>query len=39
MINASADQLSGRSAYDPLFGLSDIFNPGFAGRFGIKFTF
>ena len=39
MINASADQLSGRSAYDPLFGLSDIFNQGFAGRFGIKFTF
>jgi len=20
---------------DPLFGLSDIFNPGFAGRFGM----
>jgi hypothetical protein len=39
MINASADQLSGRGAYDPLFGLSDIFNTGFSGRFGIKFTF
>ncbi|MFB3829058.1 MAG: carboxypeptidase regulatory-like domain-containing protein [Bryobacteraceae bacterium] len=39
MINASADQRSGRGAYDPLFGLSDIFNQGFAGRFGIKFTF
>ena len=25
--------------YDPLYGLSDMFNPGFAGRFGIKFTF
>ncbi len=39
MINSSADQLSGRSAYDPLFGLSDIFNTGFQGRLGIKFTF
>ena len=39
MINSTADQLSGRGAYDPLFGLSDIFNPGFAGRLGIKFTF
>ncbi len=39
MINSTADQLSGRLAYDPLFGLSDIFNPGFAGRFGVKLTF
>jgi hypothetical protein len=39
MINSSADQLSGRGAYDPLFGLSDIFNTGFQGRIGIKFTF
>ncbi len=39
MINSSADQLSGRGAYDPLYGLSDIFNTGFQGRIGIKFTF
>src|SRR5262249_469454 len=39
MLNSSADQLSGRGAYDPLFGLSDIFNPGFSGRLGVKFTF
>jgi hypothetical protein len=30
---------SGRGAIDPRFGLDDIFNPGFSGRFGIKFTF
>jgi hypothetical protein len=39
MINNSADQLSGRSAYDPLFGLSDIFSVGFTGRLGVKFIF
>jgi hypothetical protein len=26
-------------AYDPRFGLTDLFNPGFAGRLGIKFSF
>jgi hypothetical protein len=40
MINATNDQTrTERGAYDPLFGLADIFNAGFAGRFGIKFTF
>jgi len=39
MLNTTADQLSGRGAYDPLFGLSDIFNTGFQGRFGVKFSF
>jgi hypothetical protein len=39
MLAQTADQLTGPGAYDPLFGLSDIFNPGFAGRFGVKFTF
>lgn len=29
----------GRKAYDPRYGLDDIFNPGFAGRFGVKFIF
>ena len=39
MLNNTADQLSGRGAYDPLFGLSDIFNTGFQGRLGVKFQF
>lgn len=39
MLNNTADQKSGRGAYDPLFGLADIFNTGFQGRLGIKFTF
>jgi hypothetical protein len=39
MLNATPDQRSGRGAYDPLFGLADIFSPGFTGRFGVKFVF
>jgi hypothetical protein len=36
LILASPD---GQKAYDPRFGKSDLFNPGFAGRLGIKFMF
>jgi hypothetical protein len=39
MLAQTADQISGPGAYDPRYGLSDIFNPGFAGRFGVKFIF
>jgi hypothetical protein len=39
MLSRTADQLSGRGAYDPRYGLSDIFNTGFQGRLGIKFIF
>jgi hypothetical protein len=39
LLNNTADQLSGRGAYDPRYGLSDLFNPGFQGRFGVKYTF
>ncbi|HOQ47316.1 MAG TPA: carboxypeptidase regulatory-like domain-containing protein [Bryobacteraceae bacterium] len=39
LLAQTADQLTGPGAYDPLYGLTDIFNPGFAGRFGVKFTF
>jgi hypothetical protein len=35
----TADQLGTRGAYDPRYGLSDMFNDGFSGRFGVKFTF
>ena len=35
-ILASSD---GKNAYDPRFGKTDLFNPGFSGRLGIKFTF
>jgi hypothetical protein len=38
MLRATPDA-AGRGAIDPRFGLDDIFNPGFAGRLGIKFTF
>jgi hypothetical protein len=27
------------SAYDPRFGMAGFFNPGFSGRFGVKFQF
>ena len=27
------------NVYDPRFGMPGYFNPGFAGRFGAKFTF
>jgi hypothetical protein len=36
MIAASAD---GQNAFDPRFGKEDLWNPGFQGRFSIKFTF
>jgi hypothetical protein len=36
LILASPDK---QNAYDPRFGKSDLFNPGFAGRLGIKFSF
>jgi hypothetical protein len=41
MLNASSDQTSptGIGAYDPRYGLNDMFNTGFRGRFGVKFTF
>ena len=29
----------GKGAYDPRFGKTDLWNPGFAGRLGVKFTF
>jgi hypothetical protein len=38
MINATPDATT-RGAIDPRYGLDDIFNNGFSGRFGIKFTF
>jgi outer membrane receptor protein involved in Fe transport len=39
MLAQTTDQLSGRGAYDPRFGLDDLFNTGFQGRFGVKFIF
>lgn len=36
MVAASPD---GAKALDPRFGYTDLFNPGFAGRLGVKFTF
>ena len=39
MLNSTQDQLSGRGAYDPRYGLADLFNTGFQGRFGVKYTF
>ncbi|HWR53331.1 MAG TPA: hypothetical protein VN428_19650, partial [Bryobacteraceae bacterium] len=39
LLATTADQLTGPGAYDPRYGLSDIFNPGFSGRFGVKFIF
>jgi hypothetical protein len=29
----------GANAFDPRFGMDDLFNPGFAARFGVKFLF
>jgi len=29
----------GQNAFDPRYGIADLFNPGFAGRFGVKFIF
>lgn len=39
LINATPDASAPRGALDPRFGREDLFNPGFAGRFGIKFIF
>lgn len=39
LIDQTADQRGTRGAYDPRYGLDDIFNTGFAGRVGIKFIF
>jgi len=39
LLNATGDQLSGRGAYDPRYGLPDLFNTGFQGRFGVKYSF
>lgn len=39
MLAQTVDAKSGPGAIDPLFGLDDIFSPGFTGRIGIKFTF
>ncbi len=39
MLANTADAQTGPGAIDPLFGLVDIFNPGFAGRIGIKVQF
>jgi Carboxypeptidase regulatory-like domain/TonB-dependent Receptor Plug Domain len=39
LLNSTQDQLSGRGAYDPRYGLPDLFNTGFTGRFGVKFSF
>lgn len=39
LINATPDQMTGIGAFDPRYGLDDLFNTGFAGRFGVKFTF
>ena len=36
LIQASPD---GQKAYDPRYGMADLFNPGFAGRVGVKFIF
>ncbi|MFN7925770.1 MAG: carboxypeptidase regulatory-like domain-containing protein [Bryobacteraceae bacterium] len=36
MINGTSE---GAKALSPLFGKADWFNPGFAGRFGVKFIF
>jgi hypothetical protein len=36
LILASPD---GQKALDPRYGMADLFNPGFAGRFGVKFIF
>ena len=39
LINATPDASAARGALDPRFGREDLFNPGFTGRFGIKFIF
>jgi hypothetical protein len=39
MLSQTPDALSGRGALDARYGLDDMFNNGFQGRFGVKFTF
>ncbi|HUS05157.1 MAG TPA: carboxypeptidase regulatory-like domain-containing protein [Bryobacteraceae bacterium] len=39
LIAASADAKQAYTAYDPRYGKQDLFNTGFAGRFGLKFIF
>jgi hypothetical protein len=39
LINQTPDAATPLTAYDPRYGLDDIFNPGFAGRVGVKFIF
>jgi hypothetical protein len=39
MLANTADERSGRGAFDPRYGLNDLFNTGFQGRFGVKFIF
>lgn len=39
LINATPDASAPRGALDPRFGREDLFNTGFAGRFGVKFIF
>ena len=39
LISATADAKKTTGALDPRFGREDNFNTGFAGRFGVKFSF
>ncbi|MBC7926802.1 MAG: hypothetical protein H7039_14205, partial [Bryobacteraceae bacterium] len=39
LLARTPDQMGTRGAYDPRFGLDDLFNAGFSGRFGVKFMF
>jgi hypothetical protein len=38
LIAGSADGKTG-TALDPRFNMTDLFNPGFSGRLGVKFIF
>lgn len=39
LLALTPDAKTNLTAYDPRYGLDDLFNPGFAGRFGVKFIF
>jgi hypothetical protein len=39
LIAKTSDAATVRGALDPRFGLGALFNPGFSGRFGVKFSF
>lgn len=39
LVAGTADAKKSTGALDPLYGMEDLFNPGFAGRFGVKFIF